>query len=63
MQKDKCNLVLKYQLPYKINFINKENTKNLYAMTKSKLLLKLEKNVLQNTLEQILLRKWEKKLE
>ena len=63
MQKDKCNLVLKYQLPHKINFINKENTKNLYAMTKSKLLLKLEKNVLQNTFERILLGKWEKKLE
>ena len=48
MQKDKCNLVLKYQLPHKINFNNKENTKNLHAMTKSKLLLKLEKKVLQN---------------
>ena len=51
----KCNLVLEYQLPHKINVVNKDNTKNLYAMTKSKLILKLEKNILPNTLEQILL--------
>lgn len=40
-KKDKSNLVLKYQLPHKINFVNKDNTKNLYAMTKKQVDFKI----------------------